>query len=396
MPVLTHAGLKNFKAKQEKGGKMRRWKVYLILLVMGVFIFPIRSQGQIRILTPKEKCTIQAKGGQATLVLEVSDGITLDRLKVEGKKGIIRDLGYWKKGGKFYPHFRMSLEPGNNLFVITPGQKKLKLRYKPINFLLNIDLKDSKTYFFHKKAVIPKECQGCHSKKIPAGTRIEKALYGPFDPRCISCHRNILPEKDFQHGPASNWLCLFCHKSKKGNKVVIFSGNPLDMCTVCHVSGKKWFKMPHVHGATGTEDCTACHNPHADKFPKLLWAQGRDALCVACHEDKRKYLKSTNTFYIHGIISGLGCTACHSPHATDYRYQLYRPINELCVSCHIGLKGINKGHPVGGHPVKGPKDPIRQGRKFTCTSCHNPHGSKYKYLLIGDILGGHVCSKCHY
>ena len=31
-----------------------------------------------------------------------------------------------------------------------------------------------------------------------------------------------------------------------------------------------------------------------------------------------------------------------------------------------------------------------------CSTCHNPHGSDYKFLLIGDILGGQVCSQCHY
>ncbi|WP_083817708.1 cytochrome c3 family protein [Thermodesulfatator indicus] len=28
-------------------------------------------------------------------------------------------------------------------------------------------------------------------------------------------------------------------------------------------------------------------------------------------------------------------------------------------------------------------------------SCHNPHGSAYNHLLIGDVVGGKICIKCH-
>ena len=128
----------------------------------------------------------------------------------------------------------------------------------------------------------------------------------------------------------------------------------------------------------------------------MLWADPKIDICIVCHEDMEDIQKRQRGFYQHGIILGNGCAACHSPHASDYRFQLGGTINEVCVSCHISMKGIEVGHPVGNHPLSGGEDPRRKGREFSCSSCHNPHGERYKYLLIGSLLGGHVCSKCHH
>ncbi|MDH3360603.1 MAG: cytochrome c3 family protein, partial [Desulfobulbaceae bacterium] len=70
--------------------------------------------------------------------------------------------------------------------------------------------------------------------------------------------------------------------------------------------------------------------------------------------------------------------------------------NDLCSGCHLKMKGLLRGHPVGGHPLKGVRDLRRPERELACSGCHNPHGSEFKYLLIGDNLGGHVCTKCHH
>ena len=151
----------------------------------------------------------------------------------------------------------------------------------------------------------------------------------------------------------------------------------------------------YVHGPAATGDCTVCHDPHGGEFPYMLWADPKVDLCIACHTDKQDVKKKKKGFVEHGIIEGLGCSACHSPHASDYRFQLAGSINDVCVSCHIAMKGITEGHPVGNHPLSDVDDPRRKGRELSCTSCHNPHGANYQYLLIGSLLGGHVCSKCH-
>ena len=112
-------------------------------------------------------------------------------------------------------------------------------------------------------------------------------------------------------------------------------------------------------------------------------------------EQKKHLNQGQKKLFVHGILNAKGCVICHSPHATDYRFQLDGEINDLCVSCHTGFKGVKLGHPVHKHPVVGKKDPRRKGYAFTCTSCHNPHGSENRYMLIGDVRGGQVCVMCH-
>ncbi len=353
--------------------------------------------GPITVLTPKATCTILARDPGTTLVLKISDQKDLDKLKINVGATTLKPFGKWGKGGVFYPHFRLPLKPGKNVYEIVPWYKVLKINYRPLRSLLHVKMDDPAVFMFHRTGIVPKGCVQCHTETIPQDVNISAALYGPFDPRCISCHKKLVTNSKWQHGPAANWLCMYCHEADNNTKgITIFSGKPVDLCLKCHVRGRKWLKMSHVHGPVGTGDCTACHNPHGNKYEFQLWANGNGDLCVACHTDKKKYLEETSAFYVHGILTGKGCTICHSPHATEYRFQLYKPINKLCEGCHTMLKGITRGHPVGGHPVTGPKDPKRKGRKFSCTSCHNPHGSEYRFLLIGDILGGHVCSKCHY
>jgi predicted CXXCH cytochrome family protein len=91
----------------------------------------------------------------------------------------------------------------------------------------------------------------------------------------------------------------------------------------------------------------------------------------------------------------MGCTACHDPHATDYEFMLLQPINKLCLGCHPRTGAFSAGHPVPRHPVSGPVENLRPGKKLTCTSCHDPHGSSEPYMLFQSIQGARLCRECH-
>lgn len=364
-------------------------------LAIFLFLFGVcRAWGGIQILTPPPGATILTRWKKITLVLAIKDR-DLNSLHLKGPQGQIPPFGIWKIFGTAYPHFRLELSPGRNLFRIEPVEKEFVLRYRPLQSLLLLNSTDPSIYFFHRFKVTPQPCAKCHTDRIPQDVKITPVLYGPFDPKCISCHRSLLPEGYSKHAPAANWLCRFCHD--EGGKIRIFAGKPLDLCTRCHVNTKDYYKMTYIHGPVATGDCTACHDPHAGPYRFQLWANPKGEVCTGCHTDKRKYLHPKRGLYVHGILSGLGCIACHSPHASAYRYQLYggSSINDWCTSCHVNLRGLKKGHPLKNHPVVGPKDPLRKGHRFGCTSCHNPHGSEFRYLLIGEIRGGHVCTKCH-
>ena len=369
----------------------------LCLLLTASFLSPQTAIAEVpEILSPPAKAIIYARNPTTHIIARQKDSRTAKQVKIRTSDDIlISPQGIWTEKGYSYMHFEVPLKPGKNLFEITPSGEELPIKYRPLRSLLNAKFNGKRFYQFHRNEVMPATCSQCHnpSKIIPLA-----GISGQAEPLCFSCHKNILEKKVWQHSPAVNMQCLACHqKNKSPLKISIPEGKVESTCFRCHTNKKSWLTKNHIHGPVGTGDCTVCHNPHADNYYGQLWADGKAALCVACHTDKKPLIeKDSPIYYIHGIINGAGCTICHSPHATDNRFQLYKPINELCTSCHTALQGVTKGHPVGGHPTTGVKDPRRPERMFACTSCHNPHGSDFKFLLIGDILGGHICSQCHY
>ncbi len=382
----------------------------LIILFLVSLYLVIGSDSDVlaaTILSPvsSQKILIQARLPQSILILKVSNKKELPLIRVttaqnrKGEETLIKPLQRYEKNGFSYIHYKLHLKKGKNRFVINPGEQDLTIRYRPVRTLLNVNFEDPKAFLFHRTAVIPKECTLCHSKKLPKDANLDVARLSKnsdYSPICFSCHRSLSDTNKWLHGPTANMFCMSCHRKGEGNtRITMLSGKVDDVCFQCHINKKKFRELKHVHGPVGTGDCTICHDPHGDKYKFQLWADGKTDLCLGCHSDKRDSAKGSLGFTRHGIIQGGGCIACHSPHATNYRFQLYKPINELCVSCHLELANLKKGHPVGNHPLKGKKDPRRPGRELSCTSCHNPHGSKFRFLLIGDVLGGHVCGMCH-
>ena len=107
----------------------------------------------------------------------------------------------------------------------------------------------------------------------------------------------------------------------------------------------------------------------------------------------------------HGGIA-IDCDNCHdytNENNTNPYYLYEETINEQCYTCHdefhsdYGQYG-NKpgGHPNAGHPVEGGVDPVRPDYQFTCTSCHNPHGSLHKKMSRYKYKRGvGMCWACH-
>jgi predicted CXXCH cytochrome family protein len=380
----------------------------MIFVIQWLFLLAGQHAHAYTILTPdpNAKLKIQSRRSTTSLVLEVSNEQELAGLRVtrEGKRNsgpmIIDPLGKWQDQDSTYVHYTLSLKKGANTFIILPDERELKIRYQPIRTLLNVDFEDPAAYLFHRKDVVPEVCSSCHTKTLPKDANLDvKRLRKntDFSPICFSCHRQLISQSMWLHSPSANVYCKSCHQEGEGKtKITVISGRVDEICFGCHVNKIKLKDRAHVHGPVGTGDCTVCHDPHGDRHKFQLWADSKSALCIGCHQDKKDLVKMRVGFYSHGILQGGGCAACHDPHASETRFQLIKPINELCSSCHTRLIGVEKGHPVGSHPLKEKPDPRRKGRELSCSSCHNPHGSSFRHLLIGDLLGGHVCSKCHH
>ncbi len=377
----------------------------LVLFLIGYLCLFAGIADALTILAPDaSKILVNSRRSFVHMVIRSSGKVNAGRIVVEKEtgQGRINPLGSWQgNNGYYFLHYILPLKSGMNIFMVEPGKRRIRIRYRPLATLLNYNSSASSAYHFHRQKVVPVVCSGCHSQGFPGEQNIlerERIKCKDFSPVCYSCHRRLADAGRWRHSPSFNLYCLGCHEGNKGRgDIVVIQGRVDDTCLRCHVNGRKWKKMGHIHGPVGVGDCTVCHDPHGARYKYQLWADGKAALCVACHADKKRLISGTPLgFHVHGIVKGGGCTICHSPHATENIFQLLEPINKLCVGCHVTMKGIIVGHPVGGHPVKGPRDPRRPGRRFGCTSCHNPHGSNYAYLLIGDLLGGHVCSKCHH
>lgn len=370
----------------------------LALLFLVAAGLPLTAQAaNLEVLAPTPSSIIYARKPATHIIVRLSgeDEKSLGQLRIRSGDILFSPQGSWSANNSHFVHYQVPLKPGENSFEVLPAGKKINVKYRPLRSLLNVDFDAKGVFLFHRDELLPQNCTPCHDpKKIKTGNGVSNEP----QPLCISCHKSVLENVSWQHSPALNTQCLSCHQ-KEGQplKVTIPGGKVETVCFRCHTAKKAWLGKAHIHGPVGTGDCTVCHNPHGDNNHSQLWADGKAELCVACHTDKKTLLqKEGGPKRIHGILTGAGCIACHDPHATQNQFQLTKPINELCTSCHTSLAGVTRGHPVGGHPVEGVKDPRRPERMFACTSCHNPHGSGYKFLLIGDILGGHVCSQCHY
>jgi predicted CXXCH cytochrome family protein len=86
-------------------------------------------------------------------------------------------------------------------------------------------------------------------------------------------------------------------------------------------------------------------------------------LCNLCHDD-------FNVFYafVHGPAAAGYCTSCHNPHVSENKKLLLKTGQQLCLTCHNSTQVF--------------KQKVHQEAKTNdCTECHNPHGSNKKYFL---------------
>jgi len=350
----------------------------------------------LEILTPQAGAKVIARSPETHLVLRQSGSAETTRLRVE-KSGVTLDPVVSMEGDEsIYLHFRLPLEPGMNKFTVMPSGQGIELNFQKVQADLNLKSRGKATSFFHQNDKLPKSCQECHELREtetiePVGLKKQVS--------CVNCHQNLVDKGQWKHGPTVNRQCLSCHQQSSDPWRIGFPKiRTQEICLGCHTSKKAWFERRAIHGPLDLGGCTLCHNPHGEDHRYMLWAEGSLTLCVVCHSDKENLVdedKKKRPPYVHGIIFGKGCVACHDPHATDNHYMLKKSTNKLCVGCHNDLAGVTRGHPIAGHPVAGPTELLRPGRKLTCSSCHEPHGSNHQYLLIETKLGDRLCRGCH-
>ncbi len=195
------------------------------------------------------------------------------------------------------------------------------------------------------------------------------------------------------HVPEKEAVCAGCHEMNPTEAAISHPSARLNPCTTCH---RGMLRPEWSHGPAGAFECGSCHELQNDKG-KFRERKIHADLCTECHQDiVDAYLKEE---FVHGPVEAGLCNTCHDSHATPHKGQLVAEVNELCLGCHEHIDDdVHVGRGVTGrpHPLSGPKNPRRPGEKFSCVSCHNPHGGKGRGYFVGGVQGRFsLCQECH-
>ncbi len=241
-------------------------------------------------------------------------------------------------------------------------------------------------------------CPTCHSaidaKEIPhkKTNKIARGLSSEQPDLCYNCHDKGMFTKKTVHPPLGMG-CTACHNPHSSKNARLLNSEPPELCYNCH--DRKKFEGKIVHSPVAGGMCTACHNPHSTDSPRLLVSEAPD-LCYNCH-DRTAFAKKN----IHPPVAGGMCLNCHVPHASKYTTLTVKAVNGVCTTCHTG-EAIKSGFHVVrgfrsiGHPMTGQVDPKREGKRFNCASCHDPHSSEYNRLFRYKAQAPfELCLHCH-
>jgi predicted CXXCH cytochrome family protein len=287
---------------------------------------------------------------------------------------------------------------------------------------------------FHQLKDPLKRCVECHDLNTES---MAKSHHGqPLEgSNCLSCHDMHQSDgaklvQRFAHSPFAKNSCDICHLPPVDGKIVLTKTDSNALCGSCHEEVVQKIKSAKVQHTAAKGKCIGCHDPHAGNRPGFVSPDPVSA-CTKCHRTQAK-LQSTKK-YLHGAAFGSGCPTCHESHGSENSHLLRtNTASSLCLECHgpdskgapgktpntitifngsvrlpenyfrmvpaISIK-YGLGHPIQGHPVvdqMDPEDVTKVRVAINCSSCHQPHASAERYLLVKDQVNNIMfCAGCH-
>lgn len=225
-------------------------------------------------------------------------------------------------------------------------------------------------------------CTDCHN---PHASNFRGIIVTNQRELCFRCHPTVavLSDMPVQHQPFLNDNCTGCHQPHGSDTVPLLNKPQPDLCYTCHPQIKNQFAAKSHHPVGVNLTCASCHDPHAAQYPGLINARD-NAFCYKCHAVKQPlYDKSAHFRTL--------CIRCHTPHGSAYTPMLRAANPDLCLQCHTTLEGGNQ------HPVRPAFFDVHAQKGLTCTSsCHDPHGTQYNFLLKNfNFPKDGLCLQCH-
>ena len=226
------------------------------------------------------------------------------------------------------------------------------------------------------------QCTSCHS---PHASQFKGILVASQRDVCFGCHPSVasLVSMPVQHEPFVNDDCTGCHEPHGSDFSPLLDSPQPTLCYRCHPAIQNQFAQASHHPIGVELRCSSCHDPHAAQYKGLITARNND-FCFECHGEK----KAT---YDDSLHKNRLCIQCHTPHGSQYSPMLTKANPDLCLSCHPDFEGQGK------HPVRPAFFDIHAKEGLTCTSsCHNPHGSSYQYMIRNfNWSQDGMCLQCH-
>jgi len=102
-------------------------------------------------------------------------------------------------------------------------------------------------------------------------------------------------------------------------------------------------------------------------------------LCFDCHKELKK---GQSDKYVHFLFKEGKCSTCHNPHVSKIKALMVDEIDSLCMGCHEDISNLVKNSKV--HSAL---------RENNCTECHFAHSGENKYLLVKEEKS--LCINCH-
>ena len=345
---------------------------------------------EIRGVKVKGKRTVPVKNGVFYAVIEFSKGLNKIQVKGGKEKVVVRvfyvDSPKRKKkipkGFKaFYVHKYIKLPSCNTCHRIKRGVFKGIIPTPAGCSNSKCHSNIGKAKYVHGP-VGAKVCICCHN---PHGSFLPKAIERAGGDLCYACHQAKVKEfaQEVVHPPVEDGDCVACHDPHQSSQRYQLRGKSLqDLCFICHENSI--VKHKYLHGPVAVGDCVACHRPHASHNEFLLIAPpDKGAVCFECHRERLEEFKRK---HVHKPV-GEDCGKCHDPHGTDYKAQLISPQPKLCKDCHAKI------HPEVFKDIATAKydhKPVKEGH---CTACHTPHSSNFRAQLKKSLPG--LCFSCH-